>query len=306
MNIFNFYTNFNLQILSQIQSYDNLTGPVVDSLKYLTSLSYDVLIFCIIEALSNPSKDRTKHDGATISPWLLSLANFCGSVVKKYPVELPGLLQFIANQLKAEKSLDLLILKEIIQKMTGIETAEETTNEQLAAMSGGELLRAEGGYFNQVRNTRKSSVRLKHTLLESNLAMPLCILMAQQRNCILFSEQKHSHIKLVGKLYDQVSFSFSKLFTKLPTLYIYLFIFIYLQCQETLVQYGSFLSCNLSIDDYIGSLPSLLKLITEYNLNADVAFFLVRPMIVHNINVKFIKSILTLFLMFKNGLFIIS
>lgn len=196
-------------ILSQIQSYDNLTGPVVDSLKYLTSISYDVLIFCIIEALSNPSKDRTKHDGATISPWLLSLANFCGSVVKKYPVELPGLLQFIANQLKAEKSLDLLILKEIIQKMAGIEAAEEMTIEQLSAMSGGELLRAEGGYFNQVRNTRKSSVRLKHTLLESNLAMPLCILMAQQRNCILFSEQKHSHIKLVGKLYDQVSVYYS-------------------------------------------------------------------------------------------------
>ncbi|XP_015792338.1 THO complex subunit 2 [Tetranychus urticae] len=245
----------------QIQSYDNLIGPVVDSLKYLTSLSYDVLIYCIIEALSNSNKDRTLHDGATISPWLLSLANFCGSVVKKYPVELPGLLQFIANQLKAEKSLDLLILKEIIQKMAGIEASEEMTNEQLAAMSGGELLRAEGGYFNQVRNTRKSSVRLKDTLLESNLAMPLCILMAQQRNCILYSKQEHSHIKLVGKLYDQ--------------------------CQETLVQYGSFLSCNLSIDDYIGRLPSLGALITNFNLSADVAFFLVRPMIAHNVRQKF-------------------
>ncbi|RWS14898.1 THO complex subunit 2-like protein, partial [Dinothrombium tinctorium] len=248
-------------ILSQIQSYDNLIGPVVDSLKYLTPISYDVLAFCVIEALSDPSKDRTKHDGATISAWLLSLSNFCGSVVKKYPVELPGLLQFVANQLKAEKSLDLLILKEIVQKMAGIETTEEMTNEQLAAMAGGELLRAEGGYFNQVRNTRKSSVRLKDALLESNLAMPLCILMAQQRNCILYCEQEHSHLKLVGKLYDQ--------------------------CQETLVQYGSFLSSSLSIDDYIGRLPPLSKLITEYNLNADVAFFLVRPMIVHHINMKF-------------------
>lgn len=37
----------NLQILSQIQKYDNLITPVVDSLKYLTSLNYDVLA-CIL------------------------------------------------------------------------------------------------------------------------------------------------------------------------------------------------------------------------------------------------------------------
>lgn len=37
----------NFQILSQIQKYDNLITPVVDSLKYLTSLNYDVLA-CIL------------------------------------------------------------------------------------------------------------------------------------------------------------------------------------------------------------------------------------------------------------------
>lgn len=127
-------------------------------------------------------------------------------MVKKYPIELPGLLQFVANQLKAEKSLDLLILKEIVQKMAGIDATENMTNEQLEALTGGELLRAEGGYFNQVRNTKKSSMRLKDSLLDNNLAMPLCILMAQQRNCILFQEQEHSHLKLIGKLYDQVTY----------------------------------------------------------------------------------------------------
>lgn len=176
----------------------------MDSLKFFTSLSFDVLVYCIIEALADSSKGRTKHDGASISPWILSLANFCGSVVKKYNVELPGLFQFIANQLKAERSLDLLILKEIVGKMAGIEATESMTNEQLAALSGGDLLRQEGGYFNQVRNTRRSSIRLKDALLENHLAMPLCILMAQQRHCILYREQEHSHLKLVGKLYDQV------------------------------------------------------------------------------------------------------
>lgn len=58
------------------------------------------------------------------------------------------------------------------------------------------------------------------------------------------------------------------------------------QCQETLVQFGTFLSISLSIDDYSGRLPSLEKLIMEYNLSADVAFFLVRPMISHKITVR--------------------
>lgn len=38
---------FVYQMLSQIQWYDNLIVPVVDSLKYLTSLNYDVLA-CIL------------------------------------------------------------------------------------------------------------------------------------------------------------------------------------------------------------------------------------------------------------------
>ena len=65
---------------------------------------------------------------------------------KKYPIELVPLLQYISNQLKANQSLDLLLLKEIVQKMTGIEAAEEMTTEQLDAMGGGELLRGEVRY----------------------------------------------------------------------------------------------------------------------------------------------------------------
>jgi THO complex subunit 2 len=37
---------------------DNLIGPVVDSLKYLTNLSFDVLGYCIIESLNDPGRDR--------------------------------------------------------------------------------------------------------------------------------------------------------------------------------------------------------------------------------------------------------
>lgn len=91
------------QILKQIQIYDNLIGPVVDSLKYLTSLSYDVLGYCLIEALALADRNRFKLDGTSLSMWLQGSANFCGSIYKKYNIELSGLLQYVANQLKAHK-----------------------------------------------------------------------------------------------------------------------------------------------------------------------------------------------------------
>ncbi|XP_023214735.1 THO complex subunit 2-like [Centruroides sculpturatus] len=112
-----------------------------------------------------------------------------------------------------------------------------------------------------MRNTKKSSLRLKEALLEQDLALPLCLLMAQQRNCILYHEQEHSHLKLVSKLYDQ--------------------------CQDTLVQFGSFLSNSLSMEDYVNRLPSVDRLLSEYFIQADVAFFLARPMFNYIINSKY-------------------
>lgn len=90
-------------VLLQIQVYNNLIHPVVDSLKYLTSLSYDVLGYCLIECLANADKKRVKHDSTSISTWLQSLSSFCGAIYKKYNIELSGLLQYVANQLKAQK-----------------------------------------------------------------------------------------------------------------------------------------------------------------------------------------------------------
>lgn len=80
----------------------------MDSLKYLTSLSYDVLGYCLIEALAQADRKRFKHDGTSLSMWLQASANFCGAIYKKYNIELSGLLQYVANQLKSHKRFVLL------------------------------------------------------------------------------------------------------------------------------------------------------------------------------------------------------
>uniref|UniRef100_UPI00193A5896 THO complex subunit 2-like n=1 Tax=Styela clava TaxID=7725 RepID=UPI00193A5896 len=248
-------------ILNQIQRYDNMINPVVDAFKYLTNLSYDALAFCIIEALANPLKERMKYDDTNISDWLQSLASFSGAVFKKYTIELSGLLQYVANQLKAGKSLDLLILKEVVQKMSGIEISEEVTRDQLEALGGGELLKAEGGYFGQIRNTKKSSNRLKEALLLQKLELPMCVLISQHRHAIVFEEGEEKHLKLVGKLTDQ--------------------------CHDTLVQFGNFLSIQLSMDEYVKRFPPIDVLARDYHTPVDVAYFLSRPMYANQISSKY-------------------
>lgn len=56
-----------------------------------------------------------------------------------------------------------------------------------------------------MRNTKKSSTRLKDALLEHGLALSLCLLMAQQRDGVVYKEGNERHLKLTGKLYDQVT-----------------------------------------------------------------------------------------------------
>jgi THO complex subunit 2 len=55
--------------------------------------------------------------------------------------------------------LDLLILKEIVQKMAGIEAAEEMTPEQLEAMAGGELLKGEVCLLMRLRESWDNEVK---------------------------------------------------------------------------------------------------------------------------------------------------
>ena len=66
-------------------------------------------------------------------------------------------------------------------------------------------MRAQGAYFSQVRNTKKSSQRLREALVDANLSVPMLLLMAQQRDCIIYRDGAKRHLKLVGMLFDNVS-----------------------------------------------------------------------------------------------------
>ncbi|KAJ7383764.1 THO complex subunit 2 [Desmophyllum pertusum] len=74
----------------RFQKYDNFIGPVVDSLKYLTPLAYDVFS---------------------------GVLRHC---IRKYSIETHSVFCSTSlTKLKAGKSFDLLVLKEVVQKMVG-------------------------------------------------------------------------------------------------------------------------------------------------------------------------------------------
>uniref|UniRef100_A0A0R3RSG9 THO complex subunit 2 n=1 Tax=Elaeophora elaphi TaxID=1147741 RepID=A0A0R3RSG9_9BILA len=251
-------------ILDQIQAFENLIEPVVESIRFLSDLEFDVLSFCIIEHLAAPDKQQLKASDGSLSPWLQSLATFVGNVFLKYNIELTGVLQYVANQLKNNKSFDLLVLREIIQNMSGIESTTGLTADQLEALAGGDTLRQEAGSFSTVRTNRRAILRLRDALFKEHLIVGLSILTAQQRQCIVYSESPDIPLKLAGQMLDQ--------------------------CQETLIQFGSFLRTNVRQEEYCNRMPFVWELIGRFHLPVDAAFFISRPTFMHRVYSNFDKS----------------
>lgn len=52
-------------------------------------------------------------------------------------------MEYLSHLYLLLSSFDLLVLKEVVQKMAGIDISVEVTSSQLEALAGGELLKAE-------------------------------------------------------------------------------------------------------------------------------------------------------------------
>ena len=60
----------------------------------------------------------------------------------------------------------------------------------------------------------------------------------------------------------------------------------FLQCQDTMVQFGSYLFQMITIEELSCKLPPIQDLLAKYHINADIAFFLSRPMFNHLLQVS--------------------
>jgi THO complex subunit 2 len=252
------------QLLRQVMGMPGMVASISEALKYLTPLAFDVATFAILCQLASRRR-KLKEDGINLEEWFQWLAAFTGVLARKHEsVEVTALAQYIANQLKGCESLDILVLWELIATMTGVAPVFEVSDGQLDALSGSETLIAqiivaqlgEQSKSGNERAAERGRQRLLRALCigheQDQLAMPLLILLAQQRKLITLQSQV-SHLKLVAELYDR--------------------------CQEVTVQYAEFLRKALPIADYAARLPSIKDLAIEYRIDPEIIFELHRPLI---------------------------
>jgi THO complex subunit 2 len=199
-------------ILNAIEGYDNMIPFVVEATRYLTDLEFDILCYCLLEALSRQSKVRIERNGTTIEKWLKSLSNFCGQLFKRHSIDLDGILQYIANQLLSNQVYDLVVFQELISSMSGINPPEDATVVQMDGFAGGPVLRRESLLDNS-QAFFKPAARLGKSLSSADLALPLGVLIAQQRKEIVYRFGKNEEdpslipdLKVLAWLNDHVIF----------------------------------------------------------------------------------------------------
>lgn len=247
--------------LNQVQTYDNLIACVIECLRYLNLFALDVLTYSIVEFLSNPDKDRSKSDGTNIAAWLQNLAKFVGNVFKRNLSLDPAIvLQYIANQLATGNAKDLIILRDMISKMAGVDILQDLSSSQVVALGGSKTLRAEAisptSLTLKKPSFSKSSNRLMKALTESGLTVPLLLLVTLQRQNAVLLADEGAHLKYLGVLADS--------------------------CQQVLFQYIEFLRIQLasrSISDYEKALPPMELMWGQYRNDPAIVFQVWRPIL---------------------------
>lgn len=142
----------------------------------------------------------------------LGLASFTGMLFRRYSAELSPVLQYVTHQLQNGQTTEIVVLRELIWKMAGIEPLPTLSEAQIAAMAGGPVLRVEaiasetrGARLDSSEAILKGPQRLGRSLLESPpLALPLLIQVAQQRQACVF-KAPDAHLKSLASLFDAVS-----------------------------------------------------------------------------------------------------
>ncbi|KAI5809240.1 transcription factor/nuclear export subunit protein 2-domain-containing protein [Pyronema omphalodes] len=197
-------------VLSQVEGYDNLIECVVDAARYFTPLGFDAVGFCVLNSMSNESKSRVQADGMLTSKWLQSLSVFCGKIYTRYHKKMDPapILEYVARQLKRNRSVELVVLQQLMQSMAGINPEANLNDTQLQGLAGGEMLRKQIlKIFRdpKAEDNEMTTKKLTDTLAHENLAKELLILIAQERQtCIFRLDESGAPLKVLANLFDEI------------------------------------------------------------------------------------------------------
>ncbi|KAK1836366.1 THO complex subunit 2 [Podospora conica] len=240
--------------LHQIESYTNLIDAFVECAGYFTDLGYDVLVWSVLSSIGG-QRSRTQADSVLLtSKWLQALSKFSGKVFRHYSNMDPvPILRYVNDQLLKGNSTDLLILRELIEHMGGVVSGLDFTEAQLRAMTGGDRLRQETlvGLGDMRYAAIKGSARLMRALVNTKLAGPLLINIAQYRqNAIYKVMDGDAHIKYLSTVVDDT--------------------------HQILLQYLDLLRHNTDGDTFNSLVPGIVELIRDFGLETGLAFMIGR------------------------------
>lgn len=242
--------------LDQIESYANLIDAFVECAKYFTDLSYDVLVWSLMNSLGGKNRSRTQETSVLLtSKWLQALSRFAGRVFRRYNVMSPTpVIRYVDDQLFKGNSTDLIILKELISSMGGVVPTVDFTDDQIMAMSGGDTLRRQTliNVHDKRFDSVKSSQRLMQALIDSKLAGRLLVNIVQYRQAAIFkTPEDEAHIKFLSSMVDD--------------------------SHQILNQYLDLLRSNLEPSSFDELVPRIDRLLGDYGIDVGLAFLVSRP-----------------------------
>lgn len=249
--------------LNQVQSYDNLIAPVVETARYLTPLGCDTLAWSLLDSLAS-DRPRMKDDGTSLSLWLQSTAVFIGQIYGRWQSmapTLPIMLRYVLQSVyKMGESRDLVVLAEIVARMANVEPFADLSDAQVKMLGGSPTLRKE--VFDPTSLTKvmpdeiakyaRGTTRLAKALREApEMARMLLLAIAVARERA--PKKDVEHLKTLGSLLDQ--------------------------CSAALTQFNELLATVVwpDSDDLAAALPGVEWLLMSAKLEPAIAFDIARP-----------------------------
>lgn len=192
---------------------------------------------------------------------VLGLATFSGALFRRYSTDSSSLLRYIVHQLYNGQTSEIVVLEKLIYRMAGIEPLPSLSDAQITAMAGGPTLRTEavaselrGAGLDSSEALTKGPQRLGKTLIDTKLAFPILVQVAQQRQACVF-KARDAHLKSIAHLFDAT--------------------------HGVLNQYLDLLTTPavVPLDDYRKIIPPLPELVNMYGVSPPIAMQTYRPML---------------------------
>jgi len=194
-------------IVTQVESYDNLSNLMVDAARYFTDYAWDVLPYVLLMRLT-ARRNSVQSDGMNEAPWLQSLATFIAKLGKSYAsMNLTPILTYIIKGLHENNTIGLTILREVVNQMGGIQQSSNLSANQIKLLNSGESLQRSINkvIFDTRELCTKPALRLLRQLIASDQLSELFILLCDFHKNLIDKSNENAHYKVLSSQSDEIT-----------------------------------------------------------------------------------------------------